>query len=176
MYVSSLWRPYVLLNEIFAHSAKMYLNKSHKTFLSCWPFSHAESTKTQKLHLLCFMPIFDDIVGFRVLTALSSELPQARRNDPNGHNGAVEHKTFLSCWEKAPKHKSYTLTWLFVFYSLSVPLVRIVTYKNSNLFSATPSQLFKRMNWNIQAHLNAWGLKPSNYILCAPLPVWFWRI
>ena len=67
------------------------------------PFSRAESTKTQKLHLLCFMPIFDDVVGFRFLTALSSELPQVRQN---GHNGAAEHKTFLSCWEKAPKHKS----------------------------------------------------------------------
>ena len=32
---------------------------------------------------LCFMLIFDDSVDFRVLTALSSELPKLRQNGPN---------------------------------------------------------------------------------------------
>ena len=38
-----------------------------------------ESEKDTMGHL-CFMLIFDDFVGFRVLTALSSELPQVRQN------------------------------------------------------------------------------------------------
>ena len=33
---------------------------------------------------LCFMLIFDDFDGFRVLTAFSSELPQACQNDQYG--------------------------------------------------------------------------------------------
>ena len=36
---------------------------------------------------LCFMMIFDEFVCFRALTALSSELPQARQNCPNDQNG-----------------------------------------------------------------------------------------
>ena len=40
--------------------------------------------ETLCMGLLCFMLIFDDLVGFRVLTALSPELPQACQNDQYG--------------------------------------------------------------------------------------------
>ena len=36
---------------------------------------------------LGFMLMFDDFFGFRVLIALSSELPQGRQNGQNGPNG-----------------------------------------------------------------------------------------
>ena len=107
MSVSTPWRPYVLLNEILAHSAKMYLNKSHKTLLSCWEHQNTKTTP------FVFHADFWWYCWFQSPDSTFFRVASGSPKWPNGQNGAVEHKTCLSCWEKATKHKSYALYLTF---------------------------------------------------------------
>ena len=170
MSVSTPWRPRVLLNRIFAHSAKMYLNKSHKTFLSCWEHQNTKTTPFAfhaDFWWYCWFQS-PDSTFFRVASG-SPKWPKW----PQWCSWAQNLSLMLRKSTQTQKlHLNLTFCLLL---SLSVPLVRIVNSIHSNLFSATPSQLLKTMNWNIQAHLNAWGLKLFKHNLCASLPLWFWR-
>ena len=68
-----------------------------RLFFSCWEHQNTKATT------FVFHADFWWYCWFQSPDSTFLRVAPIRPNGPNGHNGAVEHKTFLSCWEKAPK-------------------------------------------------------------------------